>query len=104
MSTIRKPYPSDGSSEEWSFVAPYLALLPEDVGQRKHDLREVFNGLRMQFTDYFIVMQVDQAGLFLEDEHNRSVTALPRCCLSSDRTVRAMPCQVMASEMLADGR
>jgi hypothetical protein len=44
MSTIRKPCPSDGSSEEWSFVAPYLALLPEDVGQRKHDLREVFNG------------------------------------------------------------
>lgn len=36
MSTIRKP--SDGSSQEWSFVAPYLALLPEDVRQRKHDL------------------------------------------------------------------
>jgi hypothetical protein len=50
MSTIRKPCPSDVSDEEWSFVAPYLALLPEDVGQRKHDLREVFNGLRTQFT------------------------------------------------------
>ncbi|MGZ3681007.1 MAG: IS5 family transposase, partial [Ktedonobacterales bacterium] len=46
MSSTRKPYPSDVSDEEWSFVAPYLALLPEDVSQRKHDLREVFNGLR----------------------------------------------------------
>ncbi len=43
---VRKPYPSDVSDEEWAFVAPYLALLPEDSGQRKHDLREVFNALR----------------------------------------------------------
>jgi transposase len=42
----RKRYPSDISDEEWAFVAPYLTLLPEDSGQRKHDLREVFNGLR----------------------------------------------------------
>jgi transposase len=34
------------SDEEWAFVAPYLALLPEDVPQRRHALREVFNGLR----------------------------------------------------------
>jgi len=27
-------------------VAPYLSLLPEEAGQRRHDLREVFNGLR----------------------------------------------------------
>jgi hypothetical protein len=27
-------------------VAPYLMLLPEDVGQREHPPREVFNGLR----------------------------------------------------------
>ena len=46
MSTIRTPYPSDVSDDEWTFVAPYLALLPEDVSQRKHELREVFNGLR----------------------------------------------------------
>jgi len=45
MST-RTPYPSDVSDEEWAFVAPYLALLPEDAGQRKYALREVFNGLR----------------------------------------------------------
>ena len=44
--TTRKPYPSDVSDEEWALVAPYLVLLPEDAGQRRHDLREVFNGLR----------------------------------------------------------
>ena len=42
----RKPYPSDVSDEEWSFVAPYLTLLPEDAGQRKYSLREAFNGVR----------------------------------------------------------
>jgi len=42
----RKQYPSDVSDEEWAFVAPYLALVPEDAPQREHDLREVFNGLR----------------------------------------------------------
>ena len=42
----RKPYPTDVSDEEWSFVAPYLALLPPDSGQRRHDLREVFDALR----------------------------------------------------------
>jgi transposase len=46
MSSVRKPYPSDVSDEEWAFVAPYLTLLPEDAGQRTHLLREVFNGLR----------------------------------------------------------
>ena len=39
----RKPYPSDGSDEEWAFVAPYLAVVREDAPQRRHDLREVFN-------------------------------------------------------------
>jgi transposase len=42
----RKPYPSDGSDEEWEFVVPYLALVREDAPQREYDLREVFNGLR----------------------------------------------------------
>ena len=46
MTIARKPYPSDVSDEEWALVAPYLALLPEDAGQREHSLREVFNGLR----------------------------------------------------------
>ena len=46
MSLDRPAYPSDVSDEEWALVAPYLALLREDSGQRDHDLREVFNGLR----------------------------------------------------------
>jgi transposase len=44
--TSRKPYPSDVSDDEWALVAPYLTLLPEDAGQRRYELREVFNGLR----------------------------------------------------------
>ena len=46
MSAGRAGYPSDVSDEEWALVAPYLALLRESSGQRDHDLREVFNGLR----------------------------------------------------------
>jgi len=42
----RKPYPSDVSDDEWSFVAPYLTLMREDAPQREHDLRDVFNALR----------------------------------------------------------
>ena len=45
MST-RKPYPSDVTEDEWALVGPYLTLLSEDAGQRKYDLREVFNALR----------------------------------------------------------
>src|SRR3954453_11506275 len=41
-----KPYPSDVSDAEWQFVAPYLCLLPEDAGQRVHDLRDVFDAAR----------------------------------------------------------
>lgn len=43
---LSKPYPSDVSDEEWSFVAPYLTLCRLDSGQREHDLRAVFNALR----------------------------------------------------------
>ncbi len=42
----RKPYPSDVSDDEWAFVAPYLTLMRGDAPQRRHDLRELFNGLR----------------------------------------------------------
>ena len=42
----RKPYPTDVSEEEWSFAAPYLALMTEAAPQRQHSLREVFNALR----------------------------------------------------------
>ncbi|ABE36718.1 hypothetical protein DR64_7606 [Paraburkholderia xenovorans LB400] len=42
----RKPYPTDVSDEEWSFAAPYLALMSEDAPQRRYELREMFNALR----------------------------------------------------------
>ena len=42
----RKPYPTDVSDEEWSFAAPYLALMQQTAPQRQHSLREVFNALR----------------------------------------------------------
>jgi transposase len=45
MKPSRTPYPTDVSDEEWTFVAPYLLLLPEDGDQRTYSLREVFNGL-----------------------------------------------------------
>jgi transposase len=41
-----QPYPSDVSDAEWEFVLPYLCLLPEDAGQRVHNLRDVFDALR----------------------------------------------------------
>jgi transposase len=43
---VRSGYPSDVSDEEWSFVAPYLALCREDAQQRDYPLRDVFNALR----------------------------------------------------------
>jgi hypothetical protein len=45
MVLIRKPYPSDISDEEWALV-PYLTLMTEAAPQRRHALRELFNGLR----------------------------------------------------------
>ena len=41
-----QPYPSDVSDAEWQFVLPYLCLLPEDAGQRVHNLRDIFDALR----------------------------------------------------------
>jgi len=41
-----KPYPSDVSDDEWSFVAPYLTLCREDSPQRDYSSRSVFNALR----------------------------------------------------------
>lgn len=47
MDTLpRKPYPTDLRDDEWAFVAPYLALVRPDAGQRRHALREVFDALR----------------------------------------------------------
>jgi transposase len=39
-------YPTDTSEEEWAFAAPYLTLLAEDAGQRRHELRAVYDALR----------------------------------------------------------
>ena len=44
--SLRKPYPSDVSEEEWSLVVPYLTLMTEVAPQREHSLRELFNALR----------------------------------------------------------
>jgi transposase len=47
MTTSRPySYPTDCTEEEWAFVAPYLTLLPLEAGQRRHDLRAVFDALR----------------------------------------------------------
>jgi transposase len=46
MNTTRKSYPSDVSDAEWEFLLPYLTLMREDVPQRAHDMREVFNAIR----------------------------------------------------------
>ena len=42
----RTAYPSDVSDDEWAFVAPYLTLMDETAPQRRHALRDLFDGLR----------------------------------------------------------
>jgi len=42
----RTAYPSDVKDDEWAFVAPYLASMDAAAPRRRHDLREVFDGLR----------------------------------------------------------
>jgi transposase len=42
----RTASPSDGSDDEWAFIAPYVTLMTEEAPQRSHHLREVFNGRR----------------------------------------------------------
>jgi transposase len=42
----RYSYPTDTTEEEWAFAAPYLTLLPEGAGQRRHELRAVYDALR----------------------------------------------------------
>ena len=44
--SVKRTYPSDVKDEEWSFVAPYLALMSEEAPQRGHPLRALFNALR----------------------------------------------------------
>ena len=42
----RIAYQSDVSDTEWAFVAPYLTLMTPEAPQRRHDLRDLFDGLR----------------------------------------------------------
>jgi hypothetical protein len=42
----RHSYPTDTTEEEWAFAAPCLTLLPRAAGQRRHDLRAVYDALR----------------------------------------------------------
>jgi transposase len=44
--TPRPLYPTDVSDEELAFLRSYLTLMREDAPQRRHSLRELFNGLR----------------------------------------------------------
>ena len=46
MAKERRNYPSDVSDDEWAFCVPYLILMLQDAPQRKHSLRELYNGLR----------------------------------------------------------
>jgi transposase len=46
MSEPRRGYPSDVTDDEWAFAAPYLTLVREDAGQRRYDLRRVFDAVR----------------------------------------------------------
>ena len=113
----RKPYPSDVSDEEWTFVAPYLALVREDAPQRTHDLREVFNGLRWvvrtgspwrymphDLPPWEAVYQQTQrwlsAGVFEEMVHDLRVLLLrlsegrasePSAAILDSRTLRSTP-------------
>lgn len=41
------PDRSYGSEDEWSFMAPCLALNDEKAVQRQHDVREVLNALAL---------------------------------------------------------
>jgi len=114
--TTRKPYPTDVSDEEWSFVVPYLALVCEDAPQRVHDLREVFNALRWivragaswrmlphDFPPWEAVYQQTrrwlQAGVFEEMVHDlRALLRLasgrvpdPTAAILDSRTLRSTP-------------
>jgi len=42
----RNPYPSDGSDDDWAFVAPSLPLLTAQVPHRQHRVRDLFHGRR----------------------------------------------------------
>ena len=109
-------YPSDVSDDEWAFVAPYLALLPEAAAQRKHDLRRSFDALRYvirsgcpwrylpnDFPPWAAVYQQAQrwikAGVFEHVAHDLRVLlrgvsgrrAHPSAAVLDSRTLRSTP-------------
>ena len=112
----RKPYPTDVSDEEWEFVAPYLTLMSEAAPQRRHDLREVFNGLRFivrgglqwrlmphDLPPWWVVYQQTQrwlvAGVFETMVHDLRVllrlgagrTPQPTAAILDSRTLQSTP-------------
>jgi transposase len=112
----RKPYPSDVSNDEWTFVAPYLTLMSEDAPQREHSLREVFNALRWMvrtgaswrmmphdLPPYYTVFQQTQrwlkAGVFAAIVHDlREILRLaagrkakPTAAIFDSRTLQSTP-------------
>ncbi|MDX1421393.1 MAG: IS5 family transposase [Rubricoccaceae bacterium] len=109
-------YPSDVSDDEWAFVAPYLALVPEGSGQRKHDLRRVSDALRYvirsgcpwrylphDFPPWAAVYQQTQrwisAGVFEQIAHDLRVLLRgvkdrrdhPSAAILDSRTLRSTP-------------
>ena len=116
MNNSRKPYPTDVSDAEWEFLLPYLTLMREDVPQRSHDMREVFNAIRYlvksgchwrmlphDFTDWTVVYQQMrrwmQAGVFEKVAHDlrlilRLVTEhnpQPSATIIDGRTLQSTP-------------
>lgn len=116
MKTSRKPYPTDVSDAEWEFLLPYLTLMREDVPQRSHDMREVFNAIRYlvksgchwrmlphDFPDWTVVYQQMrrwmQAGIFEKVAHDlRLILRLvnernpqPSATIIDGRTLQSTP-------------
>lgn len=116
MNTSRKPYPTDVSDAEWEFLLPYLTLMREDVPQRSHDMREVFNAIRYlvksgchwrmlphDFPDWTVVYQQMrrwmQAGIFEKVAHDlRLILRLvnernpqPSATIIDGRTLQSTP-------------
>jgi hypothetical protein len=82
----RNAYPTDVSDEEWEFVAPYLSLLSEDAPQRRHELREVFNGLR--FISFGAAADESRTSSRRRRATGETATALIRPDSDSRRTIR----------------
>ncbi len=83
-----KPYSSDGSDEEWSFVAPYLTLCRLDSEQRDYELRDVFNALRWLRAGCFEAM-VHDLRVLLREYAGRE--GQPSAVVLDSRTIQSTP-------------